>query len=142
MNKKQAKEFSDYYEKDSRGGYHIIDCYSVYVHELGDVYLMVNDSENNFAVLGGLIKFYPYHWWDGASGPTLDGETSMRASLIHDAIYRLIEMGVLPEKKYRKIADKVLLRTLKDDGMWFPRARLWFKAVRAFGGLFLKKGEK
>ena len=138
MSKQQAKQFLEHCEKDPRGGYHIIESYSMYVDEFKDLCFFEDGPINNFAVVAGIFTFYPFHWWDGASGPTLDDTSSMRASLIHDSIYRLIEVGHLEEKKYRKIADKVMLRTLKDDGMWFPRARLWFKAVRVFGGFYLK----
>jgi hypothetical protein len=137
MNRQQAKQFLEHCEKDPRGGYHIIDSYSIYVPELKDISYYEDGPINKFAVIDGLFTFSRFHWWDGASGFTLDDTSSMRASLIHDAIYRLMELGVL-SKKFRKIADKVMLRTLKDDGMWFPRARLWFKAVRVFGGFYLK----
>ena len=45
--------------------------------------------------------------WDGPSGPTVDTKNSMRASLVHDALYQLIRIGQL-DKRYRKKADKVL----------------------------------
>jgi hypothetical protein len=71
--------------------------------------------------------------WDGASGPTFDDETSMRASLVHDALYQLIRMGYL-DTSARLIADAELYQRLIQDGMREIRARTWLYAVQQFGG--------
>ena len=70
--------------------------------------------------------------WDGASGPTFDSEDSQRASAVHDALYTLIEAGILPDS-VRKPADKEFLRILREDGMGFLRRRAWYRVVRRFG---------
>lgn len=70
--------------------------------------------------------------WDGASGPAWDSLASMRASLVHDALYQLIRGGVL-EAKHKAIADAVLEKILREDGMGDLRARLWRWAVTTFG---------
>ncbi len=138
MNRQQAKDFREHYEKDERGGYHIKEQYSVYVPEFKDLCCFEEGPINNFSVIGGLFTFYPFHWWDGASGPAIDKVSNMRASLIHDAIYTLIELSELDEKKYRKIADRVFFRFLKEDGEIKPISLLYYKTVRMFGGLFIK----
>jgi hypothetical protein len=70
--------------------------------------------------------------WDGASGPTYDSKSSMRASLVHDALYQL--MGEYPDLlEYRLYADELLYRICRQDGMWPFRAYLWKKAVNWFG---------
>lgn len=69
--------------------------------------------------------------WDGASGPTYDSESSMRASLAHDALYQLIRLGLL-DHAHRKTADAIFYRICREDGMWGPRAWLWHMAVRIF----------
>lgn len=138
MNKQQAIQFPEYYEKDERGGYHITKQYSMYVPEFIDLCCVVDDTVNNFAVVGGLFTFYRGHWWDGASGPAIDKISNMRASLIHDCIYKLIEIAKLDEKKYRPIGDKAFFRVLKEDGELKFISLLYYKAVRLFGGLFIR----
>ena len=72
--------------------------------------------------------------WDGASGITIDTESSMRASAVHDALYKLIRMGRLFEVKVREQADEEFYRLCLEDGMWKWRARVWFRALRIGGG--------
>ena len=74
----------------------------------------------------------PGYAWDGPSGPTIDTETTMRASCVHDALYWLISAGVLP-RAVRPQADKEFLRILREDGMSFLRRRAWYYAVRKYG---------
>lgn len=72
--------------------------------------------------------------WDGASGPTIDTRNSQRASLVHDTLYQLMRVTLLPAG-YRAIADHTLHRLLLEDGMSRLRAWLWWRAVqRAAGG--------
>lgn len=80
----------------------------------------------------GLLYIYRCYAWDGPSGPTYDSKNSMRASLVHDALYQL--MGEYPELlQHRDYADDLLYRICREDGMWLPRAWLWKKAVNWFG---------
>lgn len=67
--------------------------------------------------------------WDGPSGPTYDTKSAMRASLVHDALYQLIRMGLLSPDK-RGDADKELYQICLEDGMWKWRAWLWYRAVK------------
>jgi len=70
--------------------------------------------------------------WDGPSGPTMDTKNSMRASLIHDALYQLIRLDLI-DPTFRKHADYLLERTLEEDGMGWTRRKLWLNALRLFG---------
>jgi hypothetical protein len=69
--------------------------------------------------------------WDGASGPTWDTPSSMRASLIHDAGYQLMREGLLP-LDYKVVFDGLFYLKLLDDGMSRVRAYIWYKAVLWF----------
>jgi hypothetical protein len=71
--------------------------------------------------------------WDGASGPTKDTKKSKVPSAVHDAFYQMMRKGLLPEE-IREAADTEFLRLLLEKGMWSIRAKLWYKAVRAFAG--------
>ena len=79
----------------------------------------------------GHLTIFAGYAWDGASGPTYDSKSSMRASLVHDAGYQLIRLGMLPHDT-RKQWDELFHRICVEDGMWKPRAWLWFNAVRGF----------
>jgi len=81
--------------------------------------------------LGHLIIKEGYAW-DGASGPTFDTKSSIRASLVHDALYQMIRLGLLADA-YKQQADEELYKRLKEDGMWWWRATAWYEAVDWFG---------
>lgn len=71
--------------------------------------------------------------WNGASGPTVDSKSSMRGSAVHDALYQLFRLGLLP-LRYKQNADEEFYKRLKEDGMWWWRAKAWYEAVEWFGG--------
>ncbi len=77
----------------------------------------------------GLLHIKKGYCWDGPSGPTIDTKSAMRGSLVHDALYQLIRMGLLPLSN-REAADKELYIILLEDGMWGWRAWLWHRSVR------------
>lgn len=79
----------------------------------------------------GTLTIRAGYAWDGASGPTWDSKSSMRGSLVHDALYQLMRLGLL-DIRYRDEADAIFRRICKEDGMWSPRAALWYHAVRIF----------
>jgi len=90
----------------------------------------------------GKVVIYENYAWDGASGPTIDTLNTIRASLIHDALYQLSRNGCLSNisgefkyKKFAKYADKVLKKVLLEDNMNNKRANLWYKALRLFNGI-------
>lgn len=78
--------------------------------------------------------------WDGASGPTFDTRKTIIPSLIHDAIYQLIRMGVLPESDRRK-ADLILKEAMLACGIAKWRYTLWYWGVWFAGGA-ARKGRK
>lgn len=85
----------------------------------------------------GTLCIEPGYAWDGASGPAIDTVNFRRGSLVHDALYQLIAEDALPFS-CRKIADDILVKICKEDGMWFPR-RWWVKAaVNIFGATALE----
>lgn len=86
----------------------------------------------DFNVLGVLTVKRGYAW-DGPSGLTIDTKSSMRASLIHDALYQLLRDRKLPPSR-RKDADDVLHKTGLEDGMFRWRIGAWHKAVRVGAG--------
>ena len=70
--------------------------------------------------------------WDGPSGPTFNTESSMRGSLVHDALYQLIREGLLPAS-LKPTCDRELRLVCIEDGMWRWRARLWEWMLVQFG---------
>jgi len=42
----------------------------------------------------GLLTICQGYAWDGASGPTIDTKSSMRAALVHDALDQLLREGM------------------------------------------------
>jgi hypothetical protein len=79
--------------------------------------------------LDGILSINSGYAWDGPSGPTYDSRNSMRASLIHDALYQLMRSGFLP-LSFRKKADLELYKICREDGMWYLRAKSWYHGVR------------
>jgi len=69
--------------------------------------------------------------WDGASGPTIDTPSCIRGSLVHDALYQLMRQGLL-DRGWRIRADEVLYTLCREDGMSWPRAKIWERAVNWF----------
>ena len=81
---------------------------------------------------GKCLFIGPGYAWDGASGPTVDTKGTMRAALVHDALYQLMRLGVIPQSK-RKAIDKLFRRHLKEDGVNLIRRTYFYLAVRWFG---------
>lgn len=71
--------------------------------------------------------------WDGPSGWTIDTKSSMRASMVHDAMYQLIRMGYLKESD-RILADMDFHERCIEDKMFKIRARFWYRALRLGAG--------
>ena len=97
---------------------------------------------NGFVKLfsNGMVRVAAGYAWDGASGPTMDDETNMRAALEHDAGYQLLRNGL--DHIYRETIDRHFRKTLRADGC--PRVRAWYyyRAVKAWGGRLARKGRK
>jgi len=81
----------------------------------------------------GTLSIRAGYAWDGASGPTIDTKTTYHGSLLHDLLYQLMREGIIP-RSYRKAADQELRDVCIEHGMYPIRAKLWYLAVRTFGG--------
>ena len=80
----------------------------------------------------GVLTIREDYAWDGPSGPTADTKSTIRASLVHDALYALIREGLLGPKS-RGPADLIFRNILIEDGVFPPRAELFYRAVAIFG---------
>ena len=67
--------------------------------------------------------------WDGASGPTFDTKSSMRASLVHDIFCQMMETKQLSYDIWQDTVNIFFKQMCIEDGMWKIRAHLWYKAV-------------
>jgi hypothetical protein len=92
----------------------------------------INTEYLELTFTGGLFIAKGYAW-DGASGPTFDTLSFIRGSLVHDALYQLMRLGLL-EQYWREEADKLLRDMCREDGMGRVRAWYVYRAVRQFGG--------
>ena len=86
----------------------------------------------------GVLEIKAGYAWDGASGPTFDTKSTMRASLVHDALYQLMRAGKLSQED-RKAADELLYALMIQDGAWSWRAKLWLATLRKFAGYAAKR---
>ena len=80
---------------------------------------------------GGLYLSAGYAW-DGATGFP-DVKSIMRGSLVHDALYQLMRLGLLSAEE-RATADDLLRQCCIEDGMWKPVAWAVWQGVRLAGG--------
>ncbi len=71
--------------------------------------------------------------WDGPSGPVIDTDENMRASLVHDALYQLMRNKYLVTRTHRKAADKLFKDICKEDGVSNWWASIYYKALRRYG---------
>jgi len=85
----------------------------------------------HYSSLGKILLIKKGYCWDGPSGLTLDTDNSILASLFHDALYQLMRLQLIP-LKFRRLADRELRETLKQEGMNFFRRWLWYFALRLF----------
>jgi hypothetical protein len=112
--------------------YMLTEEFSVFVglsKELHTDYIILSD---------GILIIRKGYSWDGASGGCWDTKTVMRGSLVHDALYQLLRLGLL-QPGYRKIADRLLRMICLEDGMNRFRAAYIYWAVRIFAGYAAKK---
>lgn len=79
----------------------------------------------------GMLLIRSGYAWDGPSGPTIDTPSAMRGSLVHDALYQLMRMGLL-DRKFRHAADEEFRRRCIEDGMSKFRAWYFFVGVDVF----------
>ena len=81
---------------------------------------------------GWLTVFADYPW-DGPSGPTIDTPSFMRGSLVHDVLYEMLRLNLLPHDPCFHLANQELEKICLEDGMWQWRAHYVLLAVERFG---------
>lgn len=124
------------YELLPRGGKYKYRLTEQYTHRLGIA--AGRSAPTRFVQLraagssGSVLQVEVGYAWDGPSGPTIDTVTGIRASLVHDALYQLIRLGLIG-RHYRRAADREFHRILLEDGMTPWRALLWYWGVRIGG---------
>ena len=117
--------------------------YKYRVEEFAEFRIPIRGVETETAYLQldqeGWLRIKRGYVWDGPSGPTWDTLNFMRGSLIHDALYQLMRMELLPAD-YRQMADEVLYEVCRGDGM--SRFRAWYvlRGVRRGAGFAAKPG--
>lgn len=96
-----------------------------------------------YKIANGVITAKEGYRWDGPSGPTMDDETNLRASLFHDIGYQAMReqpaikrMNLWNRYWMRRDWDRLFRVTLKADGMPFFRRQMYFMAVRGVGAFF------
>jgi len=80
----------------------------------------------------GFLTIREGYCWDGASGPTIDTRSTMRGSLVHDALYQLMRMGLIGQEN-KPLADQTFRRLIRKDGMGAFRAWYYYNGVHFFG---------
>lgn len=94
------------------------------------------DIDTRFIALTkeGVLTVKSGYAWDGTSGPVIDTDENLRASLVHDAFYQLMRRRKLsPIKTYKDKADKLFRTMCKEDGVFSPVAQLYYEALKKFG---------
>ncbi len=76
----------------------------------------------------GWMLIKKYFAWDGASGPTIDTDATMMASLAHDAGYSLMRQELLPlcaRPCFDELLERVMVRDRSQGiiGGWFGKVR-------------------
>jgi len=79
----------------------------------------------------GILRIYRGYAWDGCSNAP-DTDSNMLAGLVHDALYQLMQEGVL-EWDYKPRADWMLKEIMIKQGSFRWVADLFHSAVREFG---------
>lgn len=126
-----------YYRKLRGYKYQLTEDYvvqtNIYNYETVTPFIQLTDN--------GVLILFKYYAWDGPSGPTIDTSTFVRPSLIHDAIYQLIRLELLPIF-IKDIADVNLYYDCINDGMNKIRAIYVYNAVRCFADYAVKPNKK
>lgn len=78
----------------------------------------------------GVLTIDAGYAWDGASGPVVDHDTNMRASLVHDALYQLMRMKKISGKAHKDRADRLFRKMCIEDGVSRILAGIWYYALK------------
>lgn len=114
-----------------RGGYKY-SLWATYGVQIGIVGYTVKHHLFELSPTGWLTIFSDYPS-DGPSGWTLDTPSFMRGAFVHDALYEMLRLGLLPHDPCFHLANLELKKICLEDGMWAWRAAYVFWAVERFG---------
>lgn len=92
-------------------------------------------DDNNFLKLDskGIIHIKKGYAWDGPSGPVLDTNENMRASLVHDALYQLMRNEFLDPDVHKDEADKLFRKICIDDDVQEEIAQVYYLGLQIGG---------
>lgn len=88
----------------------------------------------------GKLFIYSGYAWNGCT-LAFDNKRNIRASLVHDALYQLMQEELL-ERYWKPSADRLFYDLLLEDGSCFLTAEVYYAAVYTFGDTFTKKPKK
>ena len=84
------------------------------------------DKDGNLTIVEGYA-------WDGPSGPVVDTQENMRASLVHDALYQLMRHKYLTTKAHKDKADKLFKKICIEDGVPAVTAHIYYLGLKLGG---------
>lgn len=84
----------------------------------------------------GTLIIYRSYAWDGCTNAP-DTDSNMLAGLVHDALYQLMQEGVL-DWSFKPDADDMLRDIMISQGSFKATANLFHLAVQEFGRLHMK----
>lgn len=91
-----------------------------------DTQFIALDLQGNLTVKSGYA-------WDGVSGPVIDTDYNLRASLVHDALYQLMRQRYLSVRNDRDKADKLFKKMCKEDGVLSVVAQTYYEVLKKLG---------
>lgn len=77
---------------------------------------------------GRLVVFKGYAW-DGASGPTVDTDSSITPSMVHDVFCQCMRAGWISYEQWQDTINKFFKEQCIECGMCPLRAALWHAGV-------------
>lgn len=84
----------------------------------------------------GLLRIYKGYAWDGCTNAP-DTDINLLAGLVHDALYQLMQFGVL-DQSFKHDADMMLKQIMIAQGASGWIARIFYAAVDTFGSMHIK----
>jgi hypothetical protein len=123
-----------------RGGYKY-QLVEDYAHQLG-FHTGKSYQSDFFRLDGAFLLVYHGYAWDGPSGPTIDTDSFMRGSLVHDVLYQLMREGILDMEEFRPFADAELITICQEDGMNVVRRWYVRLLIKRFGDEAIEGGVK
>lgn len=77
------------------------------------------------------LIIYKGFQWDGASGPVIDTKSIIRASLVHDALYTILESYAYNKANLIK-ADEIFREICIEDGMNKAQAQCYYLGLQLY----------